>query len=299
MSIYEDLLRDTIDLHCHVDLEFSATAYRKREPEWEWLPKAEALGVRGVVFKSHWWPTVTAVPYIRQLYPGKVELWSSVTLNPVVGGAELWAVESAAALGARVVYLPTWGARQDIEHGGFSRVADRLFESFQRDKLVPISFLDPDGALSARGHELLRFCHERGLTLASGHVSWRETLAFAHEAQAIGFRRLVFTHPLAQFIDAPLAAAQRAAELGAWVEVCWTYIAPGRQTPEAVAEWIRAVGVNQVVITTDYFRSTTPIQPELLRFLLGTLYDAGLSASELRRMAAINPALALGVEPPA
>ena len=63
-------------------------AVRKREPEWEWLPKAEKLGMRGVLLKSHWYPTA-AVPYIRQLYDGSTMLWSSVALNPIAGVAEL------------------------------------------------------------------------------------------------------------------------------------------------------------------------------------------------------------------
>ena len=35
MTIYDELLQDTIDLHCHIDLEFSRTDLRKREPEWD------------------------------------------------------------------------------------------------------------------------------------------------------------------------------------------------------------------------------------------------------------------------
>ena len=60
MNRYDDLLQDTIDLHCHVDLEFSETLFRKRGPEDEWLPAAERSGMRGVVLKSHLWPTVSA-----------------------------------------------------------------------------------------------------------------------------------------------------------------------------------------------------------------------------------------------
>jgi hypothetical protein len=61
VSVYDELLHCAIDLHVHVDVELSLSAVRKREPEWLWLPKAEALGMRGVVLKSHWWPTAPAV----------------------------------------------------------------------------------------------------------------------------------------------------------------------------------------------------------------------------------------------
>jgi hypothetical protein len=86
MTIYDELVQDTIDLHCHVDLEFSQTDLRKREPEWEWLPKAEKMGMRGVLLKSHWFPTAAVVPYIDRLYAGPTTLWSSAVLNPIAGG---------------------------------------------------------------------------------------------------------------------------------------------------------------------------------------------------------------------
>ena len=63
MSLYDEMIEGGIDVHCHIDFEFSAKE-RKREPEFLWLPKAEAMGMRGVVLKSHWWPTINVVPYI-------------------------------------------------------------------------------------------------------------------------------------------------------------------------------------------------------------------------------------------
>src|SRR5438132_555450 len=80
MTIYDEFMQDAIDVHCHIDFEFSAKE-RKREPEFQWLPKAEIMGMRGVVLKSHWWPTVNVVPYILSSVQTKVALWSSVALN--------------------------------------------------------------------------------------------------------------------------------------------------------------------------------------------------------------------------
>jgi len=301
VGLYEEFLADAIDLHCHIDLEFSETAFRKREPEWDWLPKAEALGMRGVVLKSHWWPTAVATPYIRALYDGPVELYSSIVLNPVAGGTELWAVESAAALGARMVFLPTWGSCHDLEVQGHivRNVLPRVYETFEVGRIPGASFLDEQGRLSARGRELVAYCHERGLTLGTGHVSWQESLAVIEEAHARGYQQVVFTHPLSGGIEAPLDAAQRAAALGAWVEICWTNVAPGRMDPAEVVKWIKAVGVERVVVSTDYFRTAQPCPPELFRLLLGTLYDAGLTATDVRTVAALNPARALGLPLPA
>ena len=292
MTVYDEFMDGAIDLHVHVDLEFAADAFRKRGPEWEWLPAAEAFKMRGIVLKSHWWPTAVAAPYIQQLYQGPVAIWSSVVLNPIVGGVELWAVESAARMGARMVWLPTWGSCHDLESGGFgSRIAN-TFTSFKPADIQGFSFLDGNGRLVEKGHELLRYCREHDLTLGTGHVSWQESLAFAEEAHQIGFERLVFTHPT---LSAPLDVVQRAASLGVFPELVWNTMGLARMTPQAAVQWLRDVGIDHAVISTDYFRGSQPVPPELFRHMAGLLYESGLTADEVKRVAQKNPARALGL----
>ena len=105
MTIYDEMMEGAIDVHCHIDFEFSAKE-RKREPEFQWLPKAEAMGMRGVVLKSHWWPTVNVVPYILASVQTKVALWSSVALNITAGGPNPCVIEACAELGGKMVFLP-------------------------------------------------------------------------------------------------------------------------------------------------------------------------------------------------
>src|SRR5438094_7926315 len=119
MTLYDDMMQGVIDVHCHIDFEFSAKE-RKREPEFLWLPKAEAMGMRGVVLKSHWWPTINVVPYILASVQTKVALWSSVALNITADGPNPCVVEACAELGGKMVFLPTWSARNDVERKGFS-----------------------------------------------------------------------------------------------------------------------------------------------------------------------------------
>src|SRR5207244_11138761 len=119
MTIYDEFMQDAIDVHCHIDFEFSAKE-RKREPEFQWLPKAEIMGMRGVVLKSHWWPTVNVVPYILSSVQTKVALWSSVALNITAGGPNPCVVEACAELGGKKVFLPSWSARNDVGGKGAS-----------------------------------------------------------------------------------------------------------------------------------------------------------------------------------
>ncbi len=296
VSANPDLLRDAIDLHCHSDLELDATHFREREPEWSWLPRAEALGVRGVVLKSHWWPTAYVVPYIKELYRGPVELWSSITLNAVCGGPELWAVEAAARLGAKVVFLPTWSARNDLTMGGFSTRVREAFPTLRTTAQSGYEFIGTEGHLTATARELLAYCRDRGLTLATGHVSWRESLAFAQAADAIGFARLVFSHPLSRSVRAPADAVRRAAELGAWIELTGTNVLPGRMSAEDAVAWCRAAGLERVVISSDHFRPELPPPPEYFAELLSRLHAAGLREDEVRLAVVENPRRVLGID---
>jgi len=295
MTLYDDLIEGAIDLHCHVDLEFTE-AVRKREPETEWLPKAEALGVRGVVLKSHWWPTVSTVPYILDSIDTGVSLWSSVTLNLSAGGPDPCVIEACAELGGKVVFLPTWSACNDCEHEGFSKHLSHTYQSFPRLENPRYTFLDEDGRLSQRGHEIIESCRDRDLVLASGHVSWQETLAFAAAAREMGLHHFVFTHPLNGIIQAPIDAVRDAAELGAFAEVCWPQLAPGRMSSAELVSKMRAIGLDHMIASTDYFRPYSPNPPELFRMFLGMLHEGGLTREEVKRVACVNPARVMGID---
>lgn len=295
MRFYDELLVGAIDLHCHVDLEFSA-AEPKREPETQWLAKAEAMGLRGVVLKSHWWPTVSAVPLIRASTSSAVSVWSSVALNSCVGGPHPCVVEACAALGGKVVFLPTWSARNDIERRGFSHRLRSVYQNFPRLENPGFVFTDDRGDLLPLAKELIECCKAKDLTLGTGHVSWQESLALAKEAHGMGFKRLIVNHPLSDMIGAPLDALKRAAELGAFVETCWNQLAPGRMDPRELVAKLRTIGLPQVVASTDYFRPYSPNPPELFRMFLGMLHEGGLSRDEVKQAGCVNPARAMGLE---
>src|SRR5680860_674884 len=293
MSVYDELLVDAVDVHCHVDFELGYDHLRKIQPEWQWLPQAEAMGMRGVVLKSHWWPTGQDVYYLRQLYDGDVQLVPSITLNGVAGCPRLWVVESAVAMGCQVVYLPTWSSANDLAGGGMSARLAKVIHTLQPTRIPGLQF-QHEGRLSAEGKELLHYCKNQGLTLATGHISWNETMLFVEEARRIRYDRLLFTHPLSHGVSAPLEAVRAAANQGCWVEMPWTNMAPGRRSGAQLVEWARSVGLERIVASTDYFRGSCPPPPMLFRFYLGELYNGGLSLDEIRQIAATNPARALG-----
>ena len=296
-TVYDEMLVGASDLHVHVDLEFSRTRFRKALPEWEWLPRAERAGMRAVLLKSHLWPSVTVGTMLEQLYAGSVHVATSVTLNPTTGGVDPWAVEVGAAMGARAVFMPTWGSANDRAHGGFHKRLAETFETFDPARLSVTTIVDDDGALLAPAQEVLRLAAERGMMLSTGHISWTESLALAREAARIGFERLVMAHPLSVSVGAPHDAVQEITRLGAYAEFCWPTVSPGRRSPAEVVALIRAIGAERTILTSDYFGGAGPSPSDLLRMLAGALYDNGLTVAEVRAAAVTNPAHLLGLDP--
>jgi Family of unknown function (DUF6282) len=294
MTIYDEMMEGAIDVHCHIDFEFSAKE-RKREPEFQWLPKAEAMGMRGVVLKSHWWPTVNVVPYILASVQTKVALWSSVALNITAGGPNPCVVEACAELGGKMVFLPTWSARNDVERKGFSNRIKSYYENHTQLENPNYYFLDDKGKLIPRGREIIECCKVHDLTLGMGHVSWQESLAFIETARAMGFNRIVINHAHSHIIAMPLDAMKQAADMGAFVEVCWNALAPGRMDSPELVQQLRVVGLRQVIASTDYFRPYSPNPAELFRMFLGMLHEGGLSKEEVKQVACSNPARLMGL----
>jgi hypothetical protein len=195
-----------------------------------------------------------------------------------------------------MVFLPTWSARNDVERKGFSHRINSYYKNGTRLENPQYYFLDERGKLIPRGREIIECCKAYDLTLGMGHVSWQESLAFVDAGRDMGFSRIVVNHAQSHIITMPLDAMKRAAEQGAFVEVCWNALAPGRMDSPELVQQLRAVGLRQVIASTDYFRPYSPHPAELMRMFLGMLYEGGLSKDEVKQAACVNPARLLGLE---
>jgi len=242
------------------------------------------------VLKSHLWPTTDRA---RALSVPGFDVHGSITLNPPVGGVEPGVVELAAAHGARVVFLPTWGAAADVERGGYiatrlGRVAPSFGDYAAR---TAIALCGPDGALTGRTRAVVDTCRALDLALATGHASPRESLAVAEYCAAIG-QRLLITHPLHYTRDLREYVA-----LGAFVEFCNAPLVhpDAHLTLRDVHAALETVGPDHAVLTTDVFSRWVPPEPECLRMFVEQLAYLGWTAEQLHTMVSTNPRAFLGV----
>jgi hypothetical protein len=280
-----DLLAGAVDTHVHS----APDLVERRLDDVELAHQARERGMAALVLKNHFFTTAFRARLVEQLVPG-IRLIGSIVLNQSMGGVNPWAVQAAAEAGARVVWMPTFQAENQ-----------RVFESrpggarhraqLHVDGLDPVvRVFDADGKPSATTEAVLEIARDRGLLVASGHLSPDETDRLTARAVTIGLKRLMVTHPENAVIAMPIELQQRLAERGVYFER--TYNAVGGASPlmtmPELAARIRAVGPASTVLATDFGQTTNPEPAVGLAHYVQGLLDQGFSESDVRRMASEN-----------
>jgi Family of unknown function (DUF6282) len=294
---YDSFVRSAFDVHVHGQPDILARL-QLRGDDLETVRLAHAYGISGWVLKSHLWITTDRARLLQEQAAAlDFTVLGSITLNPAMGGLSATLVELAAAHGARVVFLPTWGAAADVARDGYiSRLLASAVPSFREYAAAnAISLLSGDGRLSGAATEVIDACRELGLALATGHASLAESRAVAEYCAQAG-QQILVTHPLHYAADP--AELVVFAQLGAYVEFCCGPLLhpDGRESIRDVHEAIGTVGADHVVLTTDAFSRWAPPQPECLRMFAEQLAYLGWSPAELHQMLALNPRAFLGLE---
>jgi hypothetical protein len=292
---YDALVRDAFDVHVHGQPDILADL-QMRGSDLETIRLAHAYGISGWVLKSHLWPTTDRARLLsEQTADLDFTVVGSITLNSVLGGLSATVVQLAAAHGARVVFLPTWGSAADVARDGYIarlfRAAVPSFDSYA--SRTAICMLTPDGSLSGAAAEVIDACRELDLALATGHASLAESRAVAQYCAEHG-QRLLVTHPL-HYVSSP-AELREFADLGAFVEFCnGPVLHPDAHlTIRDISTAIAAIGPDRVVLTSDAFSRWAPPEPECLRIFAEQLAYLGWSGEELHKMLAVNPRAFLG-----
>lgn len=290
MGVPDELLVGAIDMHCHGFPEFDLNVPHRYRDE-DHVEIMRQSGMAGVVLKSHFWPTIKTADLLNARMDD-FRVYSSVTLNPCAGGLEIWAVDAALRQGAKVVYLPTWSARNDMQRNTMIKTARKYLPTLEQFTIEEsIAITDDNGKLVKNMQDILQMAHERDAVMYTCHISPEESLALARAARDIGYGKLVFTHPDSGSVGATFEQICEMADLGAYIEICALGLMPlfQRVTPQTFADIIRAVGADKCILTSDFFYEWAPPVPEQLRILITSLLAVGITPDEVRRMTRYNP----------
>lgn len=290
-----EAIRGAYDLHVHVAPDVMARRIDDLGLAREFL----AAGLGGFVLKSHYFPTAERAAVVRAAIPG-IEAYGSLTLNHSVGGLNPVAVELAGRSGCRLVWMPTVDAENEtagLPGGGGKKLP--FWAGIQRDLtamgIAPprMTVLGADGRLREDARQCLEGIRRHRMILATGHLGKREIRALVAAARESNLEKVVVTH--AEFPSQNLSPAEQVelADLGAFIEHCFTTTHTGKAAWDDLFTAIRRVGPERCILSTDLGQPVNPPVAEGFAMFAARLLDAGFTAADVRRMAVENPAALL------
>lgn len=290
------LLEGAIDLHCHGYPEISLDV-KMRVEDLEAAQGMAQAKMKGFVLKSHMWPTVGRVYQLRNQIKD-IEVWPSITLNDSVGGFSPWAAESALKQGAKVIWMPTWSAKNDLQRGGFSHFMKTHLPTLTRYEVADgLTVFDDSGEMNWRVREIMALAKEYDVAVSTGHLSPEEGVALGREAKKIGLKKLIFGHPDSKSVGGGMEHIKEIAEMDFFVEFTFLGMLPAFQriSPKEICWRIREIGAKRSILTTDTFFEWTPPPSEMMRMFVATILGEGITEDEIKTMICRNPEALLNV----
>jgi hypothetical protein len=291
----EALLVGAIDPHVHSGPSIAPRGIDHLELARE----ASAAGFAAIVTKDHDYSGVMTAAMIAKHHPElKTKVFSSIVLNNVVGGINPYAVEHTAAMGGKVVWMPTLAAENHLRWEKTANWAHPASTQKMRPAAgVPV--LNPDKSVRDDVKEVLDVIAKNDMVLASGHLHISETWLVFEEAKRRGVNRLTLTHP-EDIVQASLNDVQGIAAMGAFVEHSLCMFIEGSKfktcTTEDLGRHIEAGGVDQTVLCSDLGQTGTIGPLDGIRKGISLCMELGYSDEQIRKMVSTNAARMLDIE---
>jgi hypothetical protein len=285
------LLVGAVDLHQHP----GPSPFPRRMSILDAARDAASAGFRGIVVKSHHHSMVTDILALRSagsstgLSDLPVEVFGGIALNRTVGGLNPYAVELALRMGGRMVWFPTLSSAAHVKHHedhdtGFPTSEVEL----RPNEVIPI--LGDDGEVLPEVRDILDVIKAEDAVLTCGHLGVDESQKLIDAALAVGIERIVVNHPCF-VVGASVEQAAAWARQGVHIEHCaiMYFGKPERRRDlNELLAFIKAVGPDRTVISSDSGQKVNPLPVTLFRRAARALSDAGLPEEEIRQMVGTN-----------
>lgn len=274
------LMHGAYDLHTHTAPDF----YPRCVNDKEILEQADAYGMAGVMLKNHLDPTPARASLANETGNHKVKAYGGIVMNLSVGGLNPIAAHCALDLGAKVVWMPTVHARNQIEYVRLDKFANGK---------PGIRLLDEEGNLKAEVLEILELVKQYDAAVATGHISIGESIAVCTAAREMGIRT-VLTHPDWACTTVPIEIQKRLVGMGVIVEKLWFDVGLNHVTSAYIAQTIRDLGVSNCYLSTDRGQKNYEYPVEGLMMFMDAMLDEGFSEDEVRTLTHDTPSRVIG-----
>jgi len=289
------LLVGAVDLHCHSGPSVMARDLNHLEA----LQEASDAGFRAMLIKDHYYSATPITALLNETHGHlNVALFSGVPLNNSVGGFNRHAVDHGIALGAKLVWMPTFSSKNHIDSpfgikAGFPHTIKKMIPF---DPLTPI---DDKGEVKDEVKVILDMIAEHDIILSGGHLHVSEIFKVFEEAKKRGVKRLLVNHP-SFILGATHDDIRALVAMGAYIEhsLCMFVKVSKRDPlpPEDLDELIKAGTVDRTILASDLGQRGNEHPVVGFRNVIKVCLGLGYSDEDIRKMISLNPLRLLGME---
>ena len=295
-GLVDRLLVGAVDLHCHS----GPSVMPRYFTHYEALHEAAEVGIRALLVKDHYYSATPVTAMLNKHFSHlNVTLLSGVPLNNQTGGLNIYAVEHGIALGARLIWMPTFTSSNHIAHS--KGKAEFTFPKTTTKMLEPqaLSVVDDAGALLPVVLPILDMIAEHDVVLSSGHLHISEIWPLFAEGKKRGVKRMICNHPT-YVIGANHADIAQLASMGVYVEHSLCMFAEESKYKfwgeGELDKLIRAGTVNKTILGSDLGQVGNPRMVDGFRSVIGMCLDLGYSEADVRKLVATNAATLMGLD---
>jgi hypothetical protein len=292
-SRIDAILQGAIDPHVHSGPSIA----RRSVDHLELVQQMSAAGFAAVVTKDHDYAGVATAKLISKHYPDlKTKIFSGIVLNNVVGGMNPYAVEHTAAMGGKIVWMPTLAAENHLRWEKTASWSHPASTNKMRPA-SPVPVVDNGKTVRDDVKEVLDVIAKNDMVLASGHIHVSETWLVFEEAQRRGVKRLIFTHP-EDIVGASLNDVKGIAAMGAFAEHSLAMflgkrVIEGRTAPDLQRQ-IDAAGIDSTILCSDLGQVGSDNPVNGFRRGVEMCMDLGYADADIHKMVSTNAARVLG-----
>ncbi len=271
----QDLLHGAYDLHVHSSPDVGP----RKCGDTELARRLTAAGMAGCAIKCHFNDTAARAVLLQQQFP-HLRVAGGATLNRAVGGLNPYAVECSAKIGGKMLWFPT------MDSLSYQKFRNANLDAVEASSLL--SACGPDGKLLRAAQDILDVARQYNVTVGTGHISPAEGMELVREGARIGVR-CVLTHadlPANKYSREQMLEAVRC---GVMVEFSFITVYSGRTAIEEIAGHIRALGIGNVLPSSDFGQVDSPYSDEGIASYMRQLLAHGFSESEVRQLFCENP----------
>lgn len=281
-------LKGVIDMHVHSNPDIRHRAY----DDFELMEAAIRVGARAIVIKTHQGTTVDRAYLCNRhneiVHQGDNDftMFGSVTMNRQMGGINPWAVESGLKLGAKVIWLPTQSARNNM-----------VKQNQDTKNCVEVT---KDGKIVPEMKDIFQLVKDFDVVLGTGHVSPEECFLVVEAARNAGVKKLVVTHPEWWMVGMSLEDQVRIVkDYDVILEHCFAQPMGGGKYKSNLPmnlEAILACGYKNVMISTDGGQVENPNWEIALEQYIQYLADHDIPEEHLQYMTRHIQSNLLGIQ---